>query len=216
MNFEFHNDQVVKWPEEGRHILAQFDNDNIIVYQAYRAEIGKYAIENQCFGGAFSFNRMSWIKPNFLWMMYRSGWGTKEGQEVTLAVTIPRALFEEILVKAIPSSFDSERFESLDSWKNALTPSEVRLQWDPDHGPDGTSLKRRAIQLGLRGSMLRRFGVDEVVKIEDISELVSQQRSFVQHDEHRLKTPAERVFLPSRNDARIAVGLDAPLKAETA
>jgi len=27
---------------------------------------------------------MSWIKPNFLWMMYRCGWGTKEGQQVTL------------------------------------------------------------------------------------------------------------------------------------
>ena len=39
------------------------------------------------FGGDhFSLNRMSWVKPNFLWMMYRSGWGQKEGQVVVLAV----------------------------------------------------------------------------------------------------------------------------------
>ena len=28
---------------------------------------------------------------------------------------------------------------------------EVRLQWDPDHTPDGCKEKRRAIQLGLKG-----------------------------------------------------------------
>jgi len=25
-------------------------------------------------------NRMTWIKPNFLWMMYRSGWASKKNQ----------------------------------------------------------------------------------------------------------------------------------------
>ena len=47
--------------------------------------VGKIPVKNGYFGGAFSLDRMSWIKPNFLWMMFRSGWGTKEGQEVTLA-----------------------------------------------------------------------------------------------------------------------------------
>ena len=28
--------------------------------------------------------------------------------------------------------------------------SEVRLQWDPDHHPDGSPQRRKAIQLGLR------------------------------------------------------------------
>ncbi|MFM7854759.1 MAG: DUF4291 family protein [Flammeovirgaceae bacterium] len=27
-----------------------------------------------------SLNRMTWMKPNFLWMMYRSGWATKHNQ----------------------------------------------------------------------------------------------------------------------------------------
>jgi hypothetical protein len=29
----------------------------------------------------------------------------------------------------------------------------VRLQWDPDHHPNGSPLKRRAIQLGLRNDV---------------------------------------------------------------
>jgi len=68
------------------------------VYQAYKPEIANFAVRNGFFGGAkFSFERMSWIKPNFLWMMYRSGWATKEGQENILAVKLKRSFFEEIL-----------------------------------------------------------------------------------------------------------------------
>ena len=88
---------------EGRPAhLAQFDEKTVIVYQAYCEAIGRYAIEHGQFGGDFSFGRMSWIKPNFLWMMYRSGWGTKENQEVTLALRVSRQFFDSILAAAIP------------------------------------------------------------------------------------------------------------------
>ena len=108
------------WPESGRHILAQYDDEAIIVYQAYRPEIGEYAVAHQRFGGAFKFTRMSWIKPNFLWMMYRAGWASKPGQEMILAVTIPRSLFDEILVQAIPSTFTTALFPDRETWQQAV------------------------------------------------------------------------------------------------
>src|ERR1043165_4803179 len=89
--------QRARWPVEGRHVMAQFDEETVVVYQAYRPSIGLFAAKHGYFGGDFSLNRMSWIKPNFLWMMYRSGWATKEGQEVVLAVWIARATFDAIL-----------------------------------------------------------------------------------------------------------------------
>ncbi len=82
--------QIRRWPKTGRHILAQFDDESVIVYQAYRPAIGHFAAKNGFFGGEFSLSRMSWIKPNFLWMMYRCGWASKEGQEVVLAVRLKR------------------------------------------------------------------------------------------------------------------------------
>ncbi|HEY1123188.1 MAG TPA: DUF4291 domain-containing protein [Haloferula sp.] len=211
MNHEFtrpYLDQVKTWPREGRHILAHHNEENIVVYQAYRPAIGRHAAAHQRFGGEFSFSRMSWIKPNFLWMMYRSGWGTKEGQEITLGVTIPRVLFDEILASAVPSTFDSSRFESHDAWKQALETSDVRLQWDPDHGPDGAPQARRAIQLGLRGSMLRRYAADEVVKIEDISTFVDEQRRHASGDFQNLITPIERIYQPNREDSAPSINLD--------
>lgn len=35
------------WPKWGRHILAQFDDNSILVYQAYKPSIAEYAVENQ-------------------------------------------------------------------------------------------------------------------------------------------------------------------------
>lgn len=72
---ESYRDQAAIWPKAGRHVLARFDADTVVVYQAYRPAIGRYAVEHGHFGGDFSFSRMSWVKPNFLWMMFRSGWG---------------------------------------------------------------------------------------------------------------------------------------------
>ncbi len=207
MKLAAYSEMKAAWPSEGRHILASHDEESVVVYQAYRPAIGLYAARNQRFGGEFSFSRMSWIKPNFLWMMYRSGWGMKEGQEVILAVTIPRSLFDEILAVAVPSSFDASRYPEMKDWKRALENSGVRLQWDPDHGPGGTPQKRRAIQLGLRGEMLRRYAETEVIKIEDISAFVTEQRQFVREPE-KLMVPAETVYWPRREDAAGNVGLD--------
>src|SRR5215471_14667795 len=114
---ESYPDQLRRWPPSGRHVLAQFDDESVVVYQAYRPAIGRFAVENQQFGGEFSLNRMSWIKPNFLWMMYRSGWGTKLGQELTLAVHLERDAFEEILALAVHSTYLPEVYGSPESWK---------------------------------------------------------------------------------------------------
>lgn len=35
------------WPKEGKHILAQYDKDSVVVYQAYCPEIADYAVEHQ-------------------------------------------------------------------------------------------------------------------------------------------------------------------------
>jgi hypothetical protein len=204
-------EQVHSWPNTGRHILAQFDETSICVYQAYRPSIAEYAVANQRFGGDFSYSRMSWIKPNFLWMMYRAGWATKEGQERILAIRLPRTFFDELLRSSVRSSRDPERFDSEESWRLAVAESDVRLQWDPDHDPSGRALERRAVQLGLRGEMLRRYGEREVLSITDITDFVANQRRHVEGDISLLEVPSESVYVPEVGAAR-TVGIDpAPL-----
>lgn len=201
-------DQAREWPASGRHILAQFDDDSIVVYQAYSPAIAQHAVEHQRFGGAFSYERMSWIKPNFLWMMYRSGWATKQGQERILAVTLPRAFFDEILRRSVPSTFDSAAGGARACWADAVAKSDVRLQWDPDHDPTGRRAARRAVQLGLRGVTLGRYGEQELIAVEDITPFVAEQRPHAAGDLASLYVPEESVYVPEDRDAALAVGID--------
>ncbi|TGL31338.1 DUF4291 domain-containing protein [Leptospira koniambonensis] len=192
-----YNEQRADWPNSGKHIMAQYTDDSIVVYQAFRNEIADYAVSRQHFGGTFSFSRMSWIKPNFLWMMYRCGWASKEGQERVLAVRIKKEGFEKILARAVHSSYSEGIYKSREDWHFAGEKSDVRLQWDPDHDPFGKPLARRAIQLGLRGETLRSYATDWIIEIEDITEMVRESRIYLKEDNlGQLCSPRERVYSP--------------------
>jgi hypothetical protein len=190
-------EQMICWPQTGQQILAHFDEDTISVYQAYRPSIGRFAVENGYFGGDFKYSRMSWIKPNFLWMMYRNQWGQADGQEVVRGIRLRRRFFDSLLAQAVPSSFDGRTFASREDWATAVARSDVRLQWDPDHLPTGEKCERRAIQLGLRGATLEAYGEREIVQIIDMSAFVAEQRADI-HDWRtgKLMTPSERVYVP--------------------
>jgi len=69
-----------------RQVRAQYDENTIAVYQAYSPEIAEPALAAGTFVEPFGMHRMTWIKPSFLWMAYRSGWATKPGQTVVLRI----------------------------------------------------------------------------------------------------------------------------------
>jgi len=197
-------------PKEGQHIFGYQEDEQIVVYQAYNHQIADYALENQTFGGAhYSYNRMSWIKPNFLWMMYRCGWASKENQERVLAIWIHKIDFENVLGQAVFSSFNPAYYTSHDEWKKELNQKEVRLQWDPDHDPFGEKLTRRAIQIGIKGSLLEKFGKQQIRVIEDITEFVKEQKAYVDNGElDKLLVPIETVFKPTDEDLQKRIGVD--------
>jgi hypothetical protein len=64
-----------------RRIRALHTDTTVTVYQAYGPEIGVPAAREGRFPAAWKRDRMTWIKPSFLWMMYRCGWAGKEGQQ---------------------------------------------------------------------------------------------------------------------------------------
>ena len=186
--------------------MAQADERSVVVYQAFRPEIAEEAVTLGRFGPTFSRSRMSWVKPNFLWMMYRSGWATKEGQERILAVRLTTSFFERVLRAAVPSSFPHDG-STREEWAAALQRSEVRLQWDPDHDPSGRPLERRAIQLGLRGRMLEEYASDAILELSDVTPFVTEQRANATAPYGSLLTPAERAYTPAAPRAATAVGL---------
>lgn len=190
-------EQLEEWPKTGHHIMAQYDDEKVIVYQSYRPAIGDFAFKNQYFGGPFSLQRMTWIKPNFLWMMYRNGWGTKEGQEVVLAIHLKREAFERYLSKAVYSSYQEHIYHTRENWQEAVKNSNIRLQWDPDHDPYGAKLERRAIQIGIRNEEIKAYAKEDILEIEDISEYVKEQyQHVVSNSLEKLVLPLEQPYIP--------------------
>jgi hypothetical protein len=181
--------------ENRNKIYAQFNHDTIRVYQAFNHQIADEAIRLGTFGSCFKMDRMTWIKPSFLWMMYRSGWATKEGQERILAIDIKRTGFNVILKNAVLSSFDKEVYGNFDNWRFQLENSEIRCQWDPDRDIYGNAIQRRAIQLGLKGNMVVRYVNNWIVKIADITDSVIFIRNAIESKSfHEDILPAEKEY----------------------
>jgi hypothetical protein len=200
--------QKQRLPTKGKVILAQYDAESVLVYQAYAPAIGHFAAQHGYFGGDFSLSRMTWIKPNFLWMMYRSGWGTKTGQEVILAVRLWRWAFDEILDRVVHSKYIPELYGNQQNWQRTIKNSDIRLQWDPDRTPTGGRLERRAIQLGLQRAAAISYSREWIVNIEDISEFVAEQRLHALAGNYdALLTPQEYPYPVSNLETRTRLQL---------
>jgi len=164
---------------EERQIRAEYNDQTITVYQAYRKEIAIPAIKNQTFAPPFKITRMTWIKPSFLWMMYRSGWATKEGQEHILKIKIKREGFEWALKNSCLSHFNKDIYNSVEEWRTIKNNSPVCIQWDPDRDIYLKPLDRRAIQIGLSGIAVEKYVNDWIVSIVDITSFSKRVHQLV-------------------------------------
>ncbi len=153
-----------------REVFAKYTKNTIRVYQAYHEEIAKEALRLQTFGENYNINRMTWIKPSFLWMMHRSGWGTKKNQEWILAIDIQRAVFDDFLKRAV---LTSPQVHALDGkqWEKAFAKTMVYCQWDPDRNTNGDAIGRAAIQIGIKAEAMQQF-LHGILQIEDMTPYV--------------------------------------------
>ena len=143
---------------------AEYDKDGVFVYQAYCNEIANYAIEHQTFGGElFNTSRMTWIKPSFAWVLYRSGYAMKHNQERILKIKLSHDSIAKILEKC--------------SCKHGGGGSFGRVQWDPardlfisENNEPRKILNKRAIQIGIKGH-ISEFYVKSILPINDVTNL---------------------------------------------
>lgn len=149
-----------------RQIRAHYTSTTITVYQAYNAEIADAAVEQQKLNASPKFNttRMTWIKPSWAWMLYRSGYSYKDpGQERILALTLTHTAFLSLLEKAQLAHPSKAKMEA-----DYCEKTSVRVQWDPERTIRLERLPYRSIQIGVPGALVDEL-VKGTVKIEDIT-----------------------------------------------
>jgi hypothetical protein len=190
-------------------IRATFDEKTIVVYQAYRPEIAVPAVAQQRFVPPFSLGRMTWIKPSFLWMMERSNWAHKPGQEHVLAIRITRAGWEEALSQAVLSAPLPGLYHDHEDWRRQLDRATVVVQWDPERTLRGKSLPSKSIQVGLSRHIIQRYVEAWTVEIRDVTALAHTLYQLIQAgkaNQAAARLPPERVYaLPAAIARRIGI-----------
>ncbi|MFF7275492.1 DUF4291 domain-containing protein [Streptomyces griseorubiginosus] len=181
-------------------IRADYDTDTIVVYQAYAPAIADAALRAGRFVAPFSFHRMTWIKPSLPWLMHRSNWARKPGQERVLAVRMTREGWEEALSQAVLTTADPA----------AVAQAAVHVQWDPERSLRGAALNHYSIQVGIGRRLIRTFTDDWIVGLTDLTPQVRKAAALARtgHSaQARRLFPAERVYpLPRSLDGLLAPG----------
>ncbi|MEU9900320.1 DUF4291 domain-containing protein [Streptomyces phaeochromogenes] len=165
--------------EPHRRIRAVHTASTVTVYQAYSPHIGQPAAREGRFPPVWKRDRMTWIKPSFLWMMYRCGWGTKVGQETVLAVEVTRDGFEWALRHAVLSSYVRGVHPDRATWQRQVKQAPARVQWDPERDLHLRPLAYRSLQLGLCGEAVRRYADEWTVGISDVTPLAHEIHALV-------------------------------------
>lgn len=183
-------------------IRAVYQERTIRVYQAFGDEIADAALAKGTFvSPPFKMSRMTWIKPSFLWMMYRSGWGYKDrGQNRVLAIDISRAGFEWALEHSCPSHPGNSMSEG--DWIKLKAHSPVRIQWDPERDLHLEPLPYRSIQIGLSGAAVELYVKEWIENISEVTALAHAIQSSIscnELDQARAMLPQETVYNPLTN-----------------
>jgi len=170
---------------------GEWDAEGVYFYQAYRAEIADWALENQKLGGPFlGVERMTWIKPSFAWMLYRCGYAMKNNasQARVLKIKLPHEAVSEILAAC--------------TCKERGGGTLGRVQWDPDRDINTSEkkeprkmLRQRAIQCGVKGPLAQYFR-HSIICIQDVTALAHQVGNA-----HRLKSRRQKAAMRALSDA---------------
>ena len=185
-----------KSTEEVQVFNAEWDAEGVYVYQAFKDEIADWALENQRFGGPhFNPKRMTWIKPSFAWVLYRSGYAQKHDQNRILKIKIPHDCLSQILSQCKCAHGEGGGIG--------------RVQWDPERDLFAAEAKiprkmvrQRAIQIGMKDS-LSEFYVQSIISIEEVTDLAHVvQNAHMSKTNDDIKTisvqlPIERPYIPT-------------------
>ena len=178
-----------------QEIRATYDRSTITVYQAYGKKIALPAIKNKRFQAPFSFNRMTWIKPSYLWLMARSNWGTKANQEYILGIKIKRHCWEKALNLGILTHPDRNIYANGYEWEQAFKAAKVHIQWDPERTLRGAKLNIQSIQVGISRHLIEEYNEEWIADLIDFTPLTKKIRELRKRGKY---TEAKKLLLVER------------------
>lgn len=153
---------------------------------------------------------MTWIKPSFLWLMERSNWGTRSGQERILAVRLRRSGWDEAVSLGVLTHPVPKIHGSADRWETLFADVPVHIQWDPERTLRGAARGHYAIQVGISRHLIDRYVNEWIVEITDKTPTVRKIHALLtsgKADKAKAFLPPERVYpVTAETGKRLGMG----------
>lgn len=190
-------------------IRATYDAKRIAVYAAFGPKIAETALLHQQLLPPFSYSRMTWIKPSYLWLMYRSNWAKSAGMERILRIWVKRSNWDAALTEAILTTPEPHVYPDAKKWRKKVDKTRIKVQWDPERNIRNERQAAKSIQVGIMPALAEQYAKKWIDEIEDMTPLTRQVRNLVyQRDFDQAETllPEERVY-PVSPAIRKALGM---------
>ncbi|MEQ1500635.1 MAG: DUF4291 family protein [Myxococcota bacterium] len=163
-----------------RTVLATYDDDAVIVWQAHSDAVADAALRDGGFGGrSWRTDRTTRFRLSLPSLLARNGWATRPGRERILAVRLCRVGFDAVLRQAVHAAMEPGVYPCRNAWHLATRYGQVTLAWHPDVDPTGAELDHETLRVGVRDGVLARFARDWVVGVEDWTPWVVANRTQV-------------------------------------
>lgn len=182
---------IMAYEHPGREIRALYDDETITVYQAYSEPIASAAINSQRLTASPDFkpDRMTWIKPSYAWMMYRSGYSYKDARQARiLALKMKREHFVALLGRGVLTSHAVGQSGRGEERKRT---TDVKIQWDPERSPRLHILPYRSIQVGIPADLSTTWADEWIVSVRDVTD---ESRRLKQVLDHRRDATNEQLI----------------------
>ena len=184
-----------------RQIRASYNAQTITLYQAYPADIAIPAVKEQRLSASphFSPTRMTWIKPSWCWMMYRSCYSYKDAnQSHILALRMTHENFAKLLSEAVVTS--NHKAPLSQEARN----KQVKVQWDPERDFRLGVLPYRSIQIGISGEVGKRWMQEWVEGIEDVTERARELKRAVDEENVRVEELVKSGLMPVEREYEVS------------
>jgi hypothetical protein len=140
-------------------------------------------------------------------MLYRSHYATLQRQERILKIKLSPEGFQTILSQGVPTSYNPDLFSTEQEWQRALQQGTVRYQWDPDRDLWLRRLDRRAIQLGVRGSVVKEYVNTWILKIEDVTELAHTIKAVIEKKQKEIPSVHQECVYEVNPQIQLILGM---------
>jgi hypothetical protein len=141
-----------------RALIASFDAESVVAYQAFPEALGAEIVARRGLGGGWRFDRHTRLQTSWRFVADRYAFGDRLHRSRILAIHVSRAGFDALVTAALTAEWDPALYKTSGAWRLATRFAPVLVEWI-DETP----------RFVVHGPLVRQLATEWVVDLRDVS-----------------------------------------------